>query len=218
MSVRALGLAAFALAALTLAAAPEAAAPDADVAATGAVNTVSKKLPRKQLEYQRWKEAAAVALAYRQPIIAFIGLKGDKTSAKLRTQIFTADLLKEFVQPNAVYYHYEVPSTADPKNRNAPPRPNTKEVKESEAAIVAAATDNFKGVPIVAVLAPDGKVLGKCLPYDEGTVLANFIRDLQTAFSMGGVATPAVSPKLQRLLDKELMAVERAKKANKGRH
>lgn len=197
--------------------------PAVSAAEAAATNTVEKagrsagKKPRKLAEYTQWEQATNVAAQLNQPILAFFELKGEPNSSKLRNLAFNPKMLKEFVEPNAVYYHCAIPAarqTPQQKRQKEPPKPLLNEIRESELAVIKELVGNHSVLPMVAVCAPDGKKLGVAVPYADGPVIGNFINDLKLAFEAGQYDF-SVSPKLMKLIAEEAKKLEKAKKARR---
>lgn len=177
-----------------------------------------KKKPKKLDEYANWDKALETAEAWEQPVLAFVELKGDKVSSKVKSVTFgNRDFMKEFVKPNAVYYHLAVPSLKEKQQDRSkepkPPKPDRMKVKESERpALAKLGLNGDKAVyPVIAVVSPAGKVLGQVTVGSEGAVFGEFIASLQEAFTAGQY-NAEVSKKLQKVIDTEAKKVAELEK------
>lgn len=190
-----------------------------------------KKKPKKLPSYSVWDQAAAVAEAYEQPIIAFIDVKGDKTSpVMLRTEIFNVrkDFIKEFVLPNAVYYTYTVPNFEDKKannnnqkkrDKNEPVKPDLTKVKESERMMVTRISTGGSQqggqpkpmLPMIAVVSPGGKILGLAHLDHEGPAYGNLVASLKDAMEQAKYPV-TVGKKVQKAITVEAKKVAELEK------
>lgn len=176
-----------------------------------------KKRPKKLPEYANWDKALETAEAWEQPVIAFVELKGDKVSAKVKGFTFNnRDFLKEFVTPNAVYYHLAVPSVKEKQERGKeqkPPKPDRTKVKESERPALAKLGLNADNAtyPVIAVVSPTGKVLKQVTVGTEGAVFGEFVASVKEGFEAGHFPAE-ISKKLQKLIDTEAKKVAELEK------
>ena len=191
--------------------AEEAAAGDA------AAETPKKKPPRKQPEYKIWEQCVAAAEAWEQPIIAFVGLQGDKNTSKIKMATVNNPVFKELVGPNALYYSYMVPAAKPAKgkkvDKNAPVNPDKAAVKESERLAVSqiAASDFY---PAIAVASPTGKVLGTVTIGVDGMTFGSFVNELKTLFAKGSHELK-VNSKVQKAIDAEAKKLAELEKRQK---
>lgn len=169
-----------------------------------------KRKPKKDAEYILWEKAVAVSEGCGQPIVAFLELKGDKASSKVRMMTVGNPAFKEFVKDNCVYYHVGVPQKEERRSRgrsakDAVPKPDFDAVKASEKAAVTRINGDTRSptLPAVAVLAPGGKkVLGTILPTPEDVSFGGFIEELKPLFEKGKCEV-VVSKKVQKVIDDE---------------
>lgn len=201
-------------------AAAQAPAPEAAAEEAAAPAEAQKKRPKKDPKgYTNWDKAVEIAEAWEQPVFVFLELKGDKVSGRVKTQIFgnrDCKFIEEFVNPNAVYYHYAVDAKKrdnrgnNQKNRNAPPEPDMSKIKESERMIISRLTGGqHKPVfPIVALVTPAGKVLGTAVLDEQGPVFGGFVNGLKTAFESGSYPVE-LKAKVQKAIDREAKAFEK---------
>ena len=169
-----------------------------------------KRKPKKDAEYILWEKAAAVSEGCGQPIVAFLELKGDKASSKVRMMTVGNPAFKEFVKDNCVYYHVGVPQKEERRSRgrsakDAVPKPDVDAVKAAEKAAVTRINGDTRSptLPAVAVLAPGGKkVLGTILPTPEDVSFGGFIDELKPLFERGK-GGGVVSKKVQKVIDDE---------------
>lgn len=205
------------------------AVPSDPVPAEPATPEKPKKKPKKLPVYMQWDKAMEVAEAYEQPIIAFIDLQGDKTSGKIKRDIFgKQEIMKDFVLPNAVYYTYTVKAEKAPpghkRDKDAAPKADMKSIKESERiAVTRIATGGDKPawgeapavLPAVAVVAPVGGPSGKLIGlvrYDtEGAALGGMITGIKDLMEKEKYSAE-IGKKVQKLIDAEAKKIAELEK------
>lgn len=184
-----------------------------------------KKGPTKKPEYFRWKDAAAVAEAWEQPVIVFIDLEDSKPSSRVRAATVGHRLFKDFVKSNCVYYRYRIPRIEAKKGRGGRsqnnkkvedvPKPNYEEVKPSEMRIIDLVVDKKAAkFPGIALLKADGQLLGSIDCDVESPSLEAFVKDLTALFKKGDYEI-TVPKSIQKLIDAEIKkraALEKKKK------
>lgn len=164
-----------------------------------------KKKPRKAPEYKVWDQCVAAAEAWDQPIIAFVGVQGDKNTSKVKMATVGNPIFKELVGPNALYYTYMIPAAKPAKgkkvDKNAPAKPDKSAIKDTErVAIGQLAPNDF--FPAIVVASPSGKVLGSVTVGMDGITLGQFVDDLRSYFTQGKYELK-VNSKVQKAIDAE---------------
>lgn len=154
-----------------------------------------KKGPTKKPEYFRWKDAAAVAEAWEQPVLVFIDLEDSKICSRVRAATVGNRLFKDFVRENCVYYRYKIPRVEQKRGRRnrGPvkksddiPKPDFEAVKESEKRIVDAVLDGKKNnFPGVALFKASGQMLGLVGFDSTEPSLEAFVNELKGEFEKG---------------------------------
>lgn len=193
---------------------------------TPATESASKRPPKKEANgYTDPTKAIEVAQAWDQPIIAFIDLSGDRTSSRVRAVTFgNQDFVKNFILPNAVYFHYTVPSEkmkpqrGQKVDKNKPPKPNFDKLKpEMKAALQRFASGGARpgnmSFPVIAVLKPNGQPVGTILVSPEDFNLVELADDFKQTIE-GAQLKWNVTPKMESMLNKErkrLKALEKRK-------
>lgn len=180
-----------------------------------------KKKVRKVPEYMSWEQACAVSEAAEQPIVAFVELKGDKRSSKIRMATVAHPIFKEFVKDNCVFYHVGVPQEKVQKGRgqanqkDAEPKPDFSAVKASESTAVTKLKGSQSTLPVIAVVTPGGgRVIGTYAPAPEEASLAQFVAEMKTLFE-GAKCELVISKKVQKVLDDEAKKLAARQKALK---
>lgn len=184
--------------------------------AEGEEKPASKKRPsRKENEYRNWEKASAAAEAWEQPILAFIDLPGVKRGNVIKLEVLGRnEVMKELVGPNGIYFHVTVPKVKEKqqqngnnnKNRVKPvPKPDWNAMKGNEKDIAKRICGN-QVPPVVAVVGANGQVLSVVPIETEGAVLGEFVSSVKSAFELGNHEF-AISPKLQKMIDKEAKKV-----------
>lgn len=183
-----------------------------------------KRRPKKLAEYSNWEQAAAVAEAWEQPILAFVEVAGDSDAAKLRgltvEMRMPVDFKKEFLAKNMVYYHAKVPKVKEkrPQNGNnnqkrvkTPPKPDFVEMKtEERIAVQRLLGGNNGSLPAIVVADAGGQVIASLGSFAPES-LGSFVDDLKSAMESKKY-TVELSPKLERALEKEKKLKEKNKK------
>ena len=192
--------------------------------------TKSVKRPKKKLEYISAVEAKAAAEAWECPVVVLVTLQGSKDSAKIVNNYFMKpDLKKEFFLPNAVFCRINVPQLVDKRRRPAqdkkdpPVLPDLERLKPELLAAVKDITSSGatprrlteNDFPQLAVLSHTGKLLQNCTPSPDGsTPLKELVKVMEGAMKSGKYEV-VVSPKMQKVIDKDTAARERAAKRAK---
>ena len=191
----------------------------------------AKKKLRKELKpYTSWELASKVAESQDQPIVAFIGLQGDKESTRIQRATIDNPAFKDFLAPNALLYYYKVPALKEKKNnqrgnqkkdKHAKPKADTKSIKESEKIIVGRLTAGsghgaVAYLPTIAVVTPSGKLVGTKIIVDaeDPFPFGKFIEDLKGAFEAGKYACE-INKKVQKEIGaqaKKIADLEKRKK------
>ena len=208
-------------------AAAQAPAPEAAAEEAAAPAEAQKKRPKKDPKgYTNWDKAVEIAEAWEQPVFVFLELKGDKVSGRVKTQIFgnrDCKFIEEFVNPNAVYYHYAVPQVEvkqqrgrnNSKAKDEPPKPDMAAIKASERAMVtrfASGGGKMASLPVVAVVAPGGGRMLGTVTYEDGpTGFGEFVEGLRKAMESGGYKV-SVGPKVQKRIDADAKKAAKLKK------
>ncbi len=147
-----------------------------------------KKKPRKEAEYKSWEKASAVAEAWEQPVVAFVGIQGDKISSRFRTMTVGHPVFKELIAKNAVYYTCLIPQVKSKnpgKGRDLPAKPDFAKIKDSERPILSRLiTDKTSLLPVIALFESNGKLIGTLTP-DPNLSLASFIEGFKTGLESG---------------------------------
>lgn len=190
-----------------------------------------KKIKKELKPYTSWALAQKVAESQEQPVIAFIGLQGDKESTRIQRATIDNPAFKDFLAPNALLYFYKVPELKDKnknqrgnqkKDKNAKPKADTKAIKESEKILFSRLTNTSGGhgsdpyLPVIAVVSPEGKLVGTpiMVDVDDPFPFGKFIEDLKAAFESGKYACE-INAKVQKEIDaqaKKIAELERRKK------
>ncbi|MBO5643196.1 MAG: hypothetical protein J6S51_04235 [Kiritimatiellae bacterium] len=188
------------------------------------------KRPKKKLEYNSVQEVREVAKLWECPVVALITLAGSKNSNKLKNSYFSRpELKKELFLPNAVFCSFNVPSRVQKPRRNDPIRevkilPMLEEMRQDYQVLLGMALDGKthslkeSHFPIVAVLTPVGKLLG-FISLDPGgtTPLEELVNQFSSLLKSGKYPVE-ITPKMQKIIDKDKKVKEReAKRAARMR-
>ena len=181
-----------------------------------------KKLPKKLPEYKSWGAAAAAAEAWEQPILALIEVAGDKSATKIKTAtIASQPFQKEFIPANVIYLHSVLPAIAkNNQSKDDPLEPDLRAIKNDEERIsvsrlMGAAANSKPALPMVVLADYTGRVHENCLfPMPEDAQLGKFVDAVKSAMDKGKFETK-ISPRLQKAIDKETKALEKAAKRAK---
>lgn len=188
----------------------------------------SVKRPKKKLEYISAMEAKGAAEAWECPVVVLVTLQGSKNSMKIVNNYFMKpDLKKEFFLPNAVFCRINVPQLVDKRRRppadkdkkDPPVIPDLERLKPDLLAAVREITASVNArkvtendFPQLVVLSHKGKVLQNCTPSPDGsTPLKELVKMIESAMKAGKYET-VVTPKMQKIIDKDSAARERAAK------
>lgn len=184
-----------------------------------------KKGPTKKPEYFRWKDAAAVAEAWEQPVVVFVDLEDCKVCSRVRAGTVGNRFFKDFVKDNCVYYRYKVPRVEVKRGRRNRgsvnkkddlPKPDFEAVKESEKRIVDMAIEGKSAsrFPKILLLKSNGQKIGT-VSYDSSEPsFEAFIGELKGLFESAKYDF-AVPRNIQKLFDaeaKKRAALEKRKK------
>lgn len=172
-----------------------------------------KKGPNKKPEYFRWKDAAAVAEAWEQPVIVFIDLEDSKVCSRVRAATVGNRHFRDFVKDNCVYYRYKVPrvevrqrgrrNRGRVQKKDDVPKPDFEAVAESERKMVNKILDgNKNSFPRIALVKPNGQVVCSVGVDSQEPAFDAFINELKDAFSKGKCDF-TVSKNLRKVLDAE---------------
>lgn len=184
-----------------------------------------KKGPAKKPEYFRWKDAAAVAEAWEQPVVVFVDLEDCKISGRVRSATVGNRFFKDFVKENCVYYRYKVPRVEVKRGRrnrgsvnkkDDVPKPDFESVKESEKRIVDMVVQGKSGFrfPGIVLLKANGQMIGT-VSYDSSEPsFESFIGELKTLFESAkyDIEMPRNIQKLFDAEAKKRAALEKRKK------
>lgn len=183
-----------------------------------------KKGPTKKPEYFRWKDAAAVAKAWEQPVLVFVDLEDSKVCSRVRAATVGDRHFKDFVKENCVYYRYKVPRVEVKRGRrnrglvnkkDDVPKPDFEAVKESEKVTVNKILDGKKNsFPGIALVKPEGQLIDVISFDSEEPSLSAFVDELKGAFEKGKYEF--VIPKnFQKVLNAEAKKRAALEKRNK---
>ncbi len=184
-----------------------------------------KKGPAKKPEYFRWKDAAAVAEAWEQPVVVFVDLEDCKVCSRVRAGTVGNRFFKDFVKDNCVYYRYKVPRVEVKRGRRNRgsvnkkddlPKPDFEAVKESEKRIVDMAIEGKSAsrFPKILLLKSNGQMIGT-VSYDSSEPsFESFIGELKTLFESAkyDIEMPRNIQKLFDAEAKKRAALEKRKK------
>ncbi len=178
-----------------------------------------KKRPRKKPEYRLWSEASSVAEAWEQPVVAFIGIQGDKVTSRFRMMTVANPAFKEMLLDNAVCYTYMIPQVEAKKGRrgqrvkkDAPAKPDLTKIKDTERVVVATLASDGAILPMLAILDSNRKELAVCSFDPEDQSLASLVDQVRSAFESGQFKLE-VPRKVEKLLKEE--AKKRAAEAKR---
>lgn len=188
----------------------------------------AKRKPKKKPEYISATEARGVAEAWECPVFVLVTLQGSKNSMKIVNNYFMKpDLKKEFFLPNGVFCRINVPQLVDKRRRpqadkdkkDPPVIPDLERLKPDLLAAVRdiTASVNARKVtehdfPQLVVLSHKGVVLQNCTPSPDGsTPLKELVKMMESALKAGKYEA-VVTPKMQKIIDKDAIARERAAK------
>lgn len=171
-----------------------------------------KRRPRKEKEYRDWDKVLAHAEAWEQPVIVLVTLSGDKKSNLVKQALFSrAELFKDVMQPNCLFYSVTVPKVREKRNNRGNssgerplPRPNW-EAMRGKAGIARQACEKT-GFPAVVLCSHTGRIVAPVSVASSGPVLGSFVEALKGAFSLGKYEF-TVTPRLQKMLDREAKKV-----------
>lgn len=183
---------------------------------------VPKKKIKKLPEYKDPEQAMQVAEALEQPVLAFIEVQGDKNCNKVRLgTVARQEFLKEFAPANVVYFHFVIPAVKEKPqggrkpDKNAPAKPDLNALKIEVRAVISRFLGQNPYYPVMALVEPSGRVLDAGLaPDPEDMNLGSFVSSLKNAMEMGKYPV-TITPRLQKAIDKEAKALEKAAKHKK---
>lgn len=191
----------------------------------------SVRKPKKKDEYSNFIEAKRVAEAWECPIVVLVTLQGSKPSAKINNSYFMKpDLKKELFLPNAVFCRISVPQKQqkgarrqngdkkdppvipDLESLRADAQQAVREVSCPDGRMRAVKESDF---PLLAVLSHQGRLLQNCTPSSDGsTPLKELVKMVEGAMKSGKYEV-VVSPKMQKIIDKDTAVREKAAKRAK---
>ena len=181
-----------------------------------------RKKVRKLPEYKDPELAMQVAEELEQPILAFIEVQGDKNCNKIRTGLIgRPEFLKEFVPANVVFFHFVIPAEKEKSQggrksaKNAPAKPDLNALKPEVKAVVSRFLGQKPSFPVITLMEYSGRVLDAALaPDPEELQFGSFIGAVKNA--MENTQYPVtISPRLQKALDREAKALEKAARHKK---
>lgn len=181
-----------------------------------------KKKVKKLPEYKDPELAMQVAEELEQPILAFIEVQGDKNCNKVRLgTVGRPEFIKEFVPANFVYFHFVIPAVKAKQqggkkpDKNAPAKPDLNALKPEVKAVISRFLGQSPYFPVITLMEYSGRVLDPALaPDPEEIQFGNFVGAIKNAMENAQYAV-TITPRLQKVLDKEAKALEKAAKRKK---
>lgn len=168
----------------------------------------AKKLPRKSSVYYNWHQAQAIALAWEQPVLAFIALDGDEACQKVRRYaLLKPEFLKLFAPENVVLYQSKVEVLRERNRRRgggdkkSAGKPDKESIRKSEKSFIEGlmGSRNWTFPKLVLVSPKDGQLISDLgglkmdTPFDW---IDGLKRELENA-----KYKVTIPPKLQKLID-----------------
>ena len=204
---------------------PEA-APAAE--APAAEETAKKKRVKKPKRVMfNPMEAKRLAEACQCPIFLLVTLEGSKDSSRFVSNYFTKpDLQKEMIFPNGIFCKITVPQKKSRARRGQNPKevpvvPDFEMMKENLQTFLkssvfgpgAKTQGTTEGAyPQFVILNPSGSLISVITPAIDGsTPIKDIVASAESEFKKGGFEFE-ISGKLQRLIDKDSKAREKAAK------